>query len=444
MARFFAERSALMASTETDPLSFGSLLKASRQHRRLTQQHLATALGVQRRTIMRWEQGEILPDNKAIVQQLARQLHLDGLDACQFLEASLTAPAPYWCVPLQRNALFTGRQEVMNALHTHLSTNRIVALTQAYALQGPGGIGKTQIALEYAYRHVLKYSAVFWITAETDEQITTSLLRIAETLQVPGSADREQQRVVALVQRWLLTHDGWLLIWDNVEELAGLERFLSSLRSGTILLTTRSQVLGTLAWGLDLLPMEQKEGIAFLLRRANLLNPDPQAPDEQLRLFATHAPAQYAAAAELVAAMGGLPLALDQAGAYLEATQCGLPAYLDLFGTRRLGLLEQRGEQSHGHPASVSTTFSLAATATTRRHPAVEDLLRVCALVQPDAIPEELFCQGGEQLGVTLAAAVDDPGAPHWGARSRGARGTGPGLAPHNDPAPPRGPAWTC
>jgi hypothetical protein len=74
-----------------------------------------------------------------------------------------------------------------------------------------------------------------------------------------------------------------------------------------------------------------------------------------------------------------------------------------------LVLLEQRGEQSHGHPASVSTTFTLAVTATTRCHPTVKDLLRVCALVQPDTIPEELFRQGGEQLGVTLAAAAGDP-----------------------------------
>lgn len=102
--------------------------------------------------------------------------------------------------------------------------------------------------------------------------------------------------------------------------------------------------------------------------------------------------------------VGGLPLALDQAGAYLEATQCGLPAYLDLFRTQRATLLKLRGEGVRDHPASVSTTFTLALREMAERHPAVLDLLRVCTLLQPNAIPEELFHQGGEQLGNELSS----------------------------------------
>jgi tetratricopeptide (TPR) repeat protein len=149
--------------------------------------------------------------------------------------------------------------------------------------------------------------------------------------------------------------------------------------------------------------MEQEEGMLFLLRRAKVLSPD--ATLEQVRHLAARMPAQYAAASELVTSLGGLPLALDQAGAYLEETQCDLPAYLELFRNQRAVLLQQRGAGSRDHPTSVWTTFTLAITATAERHPAVGELLRVCALLQPDAIPEELFRQGGEQLGPTLAAA---------------------------------------
>jgi len=267
-------------------------------------------------------------------------------------------------------------------------------------------VGKTQIALEYAYRHALEYSAVFWIGAETGEQIVASLLHIAEVLQLPGRDDKDQQRVITVVQHWFAMHEQWLLIWDNVEDLALLDRFLPSIRSGAILITTRCQVLGTLARGLDLPPMKHEEGTLFLLRRAKML--DSQATSEQVRQFAARTPAHYAAAADLVTTMGGLPLALDQTGAYLEETHCGLPAYLDLFRNRGAVLLQQRGEGSRDHPASVSTTFALAIAATAQRHPAVWDLLRVCALLQPDAIPEELFRLGGEHLGGTLQAACRD------------------------------------
>ncbi|HET8842366.1 MAG TPA: helix-turn-helix domain-containing protein, partial [Ktedonobacteraceae bacterium] len=319
--------------TKNNHSSFGVVLKTFRKRQHLTQQQLAEVIGVHRSTLVNWEQGNFLPGSKAMVLELARHLKLDDQETLQLLEASLTALPPHWLVPLRRNSYFTGREEILEALHTQLGVDRAVALTQSSALHGLGGIGKTQIALEYAYRHALEYSAVFWIGAETDEQVITSLLRIAEMLQLPEREDTDQQQVVAAVQRWLSAHGQWLLIWDNVEDLDVLHRFLPATRSGAILLTTRCQALGTLAQGLDLLPMEQEEAILFLLRRAKVLAPD--APYERVHQFARQASAQYRVAADLVTELGGLPLAIDQAGAYLEETRCGLTMYLDLFRSHR-------------------------------------------------------------------------------------------------------------
>jgi transcriptional regulator with XRE-family HTH domain len=301
-----------MVGTRHDLSSFGELLKAFRKRRHLTQQQLASFIGVHRSAIVRWEQGDSLPQSKALVLELARCLKLDDQETREILEASLTALAPYWSVPLPRNPFFTGREEILEALHAQLGTDRTVALTQSSALHGLGGVGKTQIALEYAYQHALSYHAVFWIEAETAEQIIASLLRIAETLQLPERTDQDQHRVVAEVQRWLTSHGQWLVIWDNVEDLALLDRFLPAVRQGAVLITTRCRTLGTRARGLDLFSMEQEESILFLLRRAKMLS--PEATSEQVRQFATQEPVQYAKAGELVAILGRLPLALDQAG----------------------------------------------------------------------------------------------------------------------------------
>jgi tetratricopeptide (TPR) repeat protein/DNA-binding XRE family transcriptional regulator len=386
---------------------FGALLQTFRKRAHRTQQMLAEAVGVHRRTLVRWEQGDSLPESKALVLELAHTLKLDDQETRQLLEASLTARAPYWHVPLPRNLYFTGREEVLKTLHTQLGVDQAVALTQSSALHGLGGVGKTQIALEYAYRYTLEYSAVFWVTAETDEQVVAAFLCIAEVLQLPQRANKEQQQVIAAVQRWLSTHGQWLLICDNVEDLDLLPRFFPPTRSGAVLITTRHRALGTLARGMDLAPMGQEESLLFLLRRGKML--DSEAISEQMQQFAERMPALYAAAAELVTELGGLPLALDQAGAYLEETQCGLPAYLDLFRARRAALLQRRGARLCDHPASVFTTLTLALRATAEHHPAVLDLLRVCALLQPDAIPEEIFLQGGEHLGATLQAVCGDP-----------------------------------
>ncbi len=327
--------------------SFGTLLKTLRRRRRLTQQGLAEALGVHRRTLVRWEQGDSLPESKAQVLELARCLKLDNQETRHLLEASLTALSPHWFVPLPRNPYFSGREETLEVLHAQLGVDRAVALTQSSALHGLGGIGKTQIALEYAYRHALEYSAVFWIRAETEGQIVASLLHIAETLQLPGRDDTDQQQVIAVLQRWLSTHRQWLLIWDNVEDLALLDRFLPPVRQGAILITTRSQALGTLAQGINLSPMEPKEGMLFLLRRAKVLPPEAFEWDQLI----VRLPDAYEAAVELVTILGGLPLALDQAGAYIEETGCSLTSYLQRYTQQRSSLLNRRGSSSGAnHP----------------------------------------------------------------------------------------------
>jgi hypothetical protein len=265
-----------------------------------------------------------------------------------------------------------------------------------------GGIGKTQIALEYAYRYASEYSAVFWIKAETVEEIATSLLQIAERLQLPERQEADQQHIVAAVQRWLMTYPGWLLIWDNLEDLELLHRWLPPSRQGTILLTTCHQALGTLAQGIALAPMGQEEGILFLLRRAKMLG--PEATSEHMRQLVAKMPTEYAAAEALTTAMGGLPLALDQAGAYIEEIGCSLTHYLQYYEQQRALLLDRRGVLGRDHPHSVITTFLLASAQVEREQRAAMDMLRVCAFLHAEAIPEELFVGGAVHLGTDLAS----------------------------------------
>jgi tetratricopeptide (TPR) repeat protein len=389
-----------MVSQQTFPASFGELLKSFRKRKRLTQKQVAQHLSVHANTISSWELGTYLPATHGLVLELARHLALDELETRRLLEASLTALSPHWQVIFPRNPFFTGREEILEILYKHLHTEQVVALTQSYALFGLGGIGKTQIALEYAYRHALEYSAVFWIEAETVEYIVSSMLRIAELLQLPERQESDQQRIVTAVQSWLSTHSRWLLIWDNLEDLELLHRFLPSARQGAILITTRCQTLGTLALGLELSPMGREEGMLFLLRRAKVL--EPEAASEQIQQFAQQLPTEYAAAEQLITAMDGLPLALDQAGAYIEETRCSFSSYLRSFEQQIHEFLDRRGALGVDHPHSVIATLGLACQRASERDPSALDLLHFCALVSPDAIPERLLLMGVSQPGLVL------------------------------------------
>ena len=383
-----------------DVNTFGELLTVLRKQHRISQNELADKLDVHRNTIGKWERGTCLPESKTIVLELAKQLRLNENETRQLLEASLTVVSSYWNVPYQRNPFFTGREEILQYLHTLLCSEKTAAITQSHALSGLGGIGKTQTALEYAYRHSPEYAAVFWIGADTYETLTSSFISIAEVLNLPERKEQDQSKIVAAVIRWLNSHQDWLLICDNVEDIEMVKRFLPTSRGGAILLTTRIHALGALAHTIELAQMTREEGILLLSRRAKLH--DHYTSQNVL------SPADAAIARTVVELMDGLPLALDQAGSYIEATQCSLSDYQRLFQSSRLRLLDERDAYAD-HSLSVTRTFTLAFERLQQSNPAAAELLTVCAFLAPEAIPETFFIEGAAHLGPTFESLAADP-----------------------------------
>jgi tetratricopeptide (TPR) repeat protein/DNA-binding XRE family transcriptional regulator len=382
------------------PTSFGEVLQSLRKQKKMGQQPLADRLGVHRNTIGAWERGDRLPETRGMVLELAKVLRLDDEQTRMLLQASLTGLSSYWQVPFPRNPFFSGRSQLLIHLHQQLSGKQTVALSQSYGITGLGGIGKTQLALEYAYQHAHDYYAVFWISAETIDTISSSFTLIAEQLQLLEGEKQDQQQLVKAVQRWLSNHKDWLLIFDNVEDLAVLKAFLPVARQGAVLVTTRLHALAGLAHTLELSSFSYADALRFLLVRAHLV--EWHQPLDEL------APETLSVAQALVKATDGLPLALDQAGAYVEQTGCSLADYLRLFQYYPGRLLDARPEVAD-HPDSVVQTFLLSFKKVEQRNAAAGDLLRVCAFLHPDAIPEELLRKGIPHWSPVLSQAASDP-----------------------------------
>lgn len=299
-------------------------------------------------------------------------------------------PAPVisiWQVPYRRNPYFTGREDMLVQLRSTFTIRQGV-VTQA--LTGLGGIGKTQTVLEYAFRYQQDYHAIFWMQAETHELLIGSIIQTATLLELKEREAQEQEVIVAAMRHWLEMHPGWLLILDNLEDATLAEMVLPTHGSGHVLLTTRAQAPGAFDRTTPLSELPQKEAIRFLLRRANLL--ELEAP-----LVSVSAERQTQAFA-IVEALGNLTLALDQAGAYIEETGCGLVDYLALFQSRRVELLNRRGEFTIGHPESVAVTWAIAFEQVQQINPAAADLLRLCAFLHPEAIPEDIIHVRVEEL----------------------------------------------
>jgi transcriptional regulator with XRE-family HTH domain len=380
--------------------SFGDLLKLFRKRKGLSQQHLADSLQVHRNTVGAWERGDRLPDTRGIVLEIAQRMELDDDDTLQLLEASLTALAPHWCVPHQRNPFFTGRDEVLQEIHARLQNDvpRATGLS-CCLLSGAGGIGKTQTVLEYAYRHLYDYNAIFWVNVSTSETLITSCTAIAEQLPYMKHFARNQSQLVAAVKQWLCEHRGWLLILDNVEDPALIQDFLTMVRNGSLLLTSRHPDLNGHVPAIPLQQMWAEEGAFLLLRRAQYLA--SHNSDDRARAH------NFALANRIAASMDGLPLALDQAGAYIEETQCNLAEFLSLLQRHPIALLEVRDCHAD-HPSSITQTFALAFEQLCREHRAAADLLTLCCFFAPEQIPEECICQGAHQLEQPLAGVVAD------------------------------------
>lgn len=376
-------------------LHFGKRIRQERQHRHLSQEALAEALGISPRSIRRWEQGQVMPQ-ASIRLQISRFFGLHPDEFFPQREKQFT-PDHLWNVPFPRNPFFVGREEILQHLYDQLGQEHAPFLTQSLVLSGLGGIGKTQIALEYAYRYRQDYHFIFWLAAETTESVMTSLQSIADLLQLPERQATEQPLMVAAVRQWLATHRKWLLIGDNVENPDLLQMVLPPLHQGVLLFTTRRQTLGSLAEPLELSPLSCEEGVALILRRT--------------RQFTTSSPGAHTSsvAAELVTLLEGLPLALDQAGAYIEETGCSIADYLQRYRLQRQQVLARRGTHNGVHPASVTITLRFSVEQVEQEHAAAADLLRVCAFLHSEAIPEELFAAGAAHLGPVLCSVVTNP-----------------------------------
>ncbi|MBR8840667.1 MAG: tetratricopeptide repeat protein [Stigonema ocellatum SAG 48.90 = DSM 106950] len=267
------------------------------------------------------------------------------------------------------------------------------------AFSGLGGIGKTQTAIEYAYRYRHEYQHILWVRAALQTELESGFVEIAGLLNLPVRQEKNQSLVIAAVKKWLATHNGWLLIVDNADEITMLREFLPGAHQGYVLLTTRAQATERYQ-RIEIKKMQPSEGALFLLRRAKLI-----AEDEELDGVTE---GERSLAETISRSMDGLPLALDQAGAFIEETPSSLAEYWQLYQEEGARLLAERGELAIDHE-SVSITFSLAFKKVLQRNPTAADLIRVCAFLAPDTIPEEIFTSGGTELGENLSRLAGKP-----------------------------------
>jgi hypothetical protein len=314
---------------------------------------------------------------------------------------------PIWNVP-QRNSIFTDRDPTLANLYEIFKEGQ-EGQVLTHVINGLGGVGKTQVAIEYAYRYNHRYDAVFWIDVSDEQTFAKHLDIVAQllTLQEKMTAKIANAYTITslklAVKQWLqaLADDmRWLLILDNIEDFALIKDFIPSGGNGHVLMTVRAQAIGTIASSRHRLPeMSPVDGALLLLRRTGKFGSQVLPQD------ISHA--DLVTAQELSRLMGNLPLALDQAGAYIERVDIDVSDYLEYYNDSRWRpkLLEKRGEPTMHHPASVATTWNHAFTMIRTVNPDAYALLLLCSFLHHEAIPEEVLTRGVTTLPILQTLA---------------------------------------
>ena len=266
-----------------------------------------------------------------------------------------------WNVP-NRNADFTGRDTILDRLRDELAGDG-TAVVLARAVHGLGGVGKTQVALEYAHRFQAGYRLVWWINAEQPLEITLALAELAGRLGLQASDNAAEAATSALEQLRRGVTGRWLLIFDNAEDPGELAPFLPT-GSGHILITSRNQAWTHHAEPVELDVFSRPESLAHLTQHVPGLN----VPD----------------AARVSAAVGDLPLAIEQAAAWLAET--GMPAamYAEWLETQTTSALGLNKPLDYAKP--VAAAWNLSIDRLRQQSPASVRLLQILAFCSPDPI----------------------------------------------------------
>jgi tetratricopeptide (TPR) repeat protein len=317
-------------------------------------------------------------------------------------EASAPRNPVIWGEVPTRNKNFTGRDDILQRLREGASSQVTVVMPTSggahssgsdpgnpipQGVHGLGGVGKTAIAIEYAYRYRSEYDVVWWIAADQLSAIRGSLAELAQRLNLEAKPTAGIDGLIEAARDALRLgkpYRRWLLVFDNVDQPEDIQKLIPT-GPGDVLITTRNNRWDSVIRAFPMDVFQPGESREFLLKRVRKGLADADAD-------------------RMAKELGHLPLALEQAGAMLAET--GMPAdeYLRQLKEHAADIMNE-GPPS-GYPRSMTAAWKLSVDAVKRSRPQALEVLRCCAFFGPEPIPRDVFRRGVQERGVQETGTV--------------------------------------
>jgi hypothetical protein len=296
----------------------------------------------------------------------------------------------------EQNRYFSGRTDQLDSINILFKKRENSAVNICQTVSGLGGIGKTQLAIEYAYRYCNNFKKCIWfINAETESTVQGYFTTFVNHFNLKLPPDYKIEELQWAVKAWLSDNKEWLLIFDNLEASDTIKPYLPDRINGRIIITTRNTRidLGTqIALGV----FELDEALLFLKKRlSNTADLDMYFYNNNDDDFDVEAP-------KLISRLGYLPLALEQAAAYIKQTKCTIRKYLVLLTQSGLAAFEETAAapdnyiKGNNFEKIVTTTWNISFNALNWE--GSRQLLNLCAYMAPDKIPVVFFAEMREKL----------------------------------------------
>ena len=303
-------------------------------------------------------------------------------------------------VRYERNQYFTGRGKFLKELFKYFQDSTNSPYRHRIALFGLGGIGKTQVALEYVYRYQSWYSRIYWISADSQKSLLEGYEQIAERAKLLIPSDSEAIDIADCVISWLMQEQRWLIVIDNLDDISVLStRNLS--RADVVatllpptgphqhtLITTRNRYAdGIPAQGLEVLKFDEDEALALLSTISKIPIPNDSTDSMEQK-----------SAQQIVESLDFLPLAIEQAAAYIKEVVWKFSTFLNDYAQYRQDLHKWEPQGLREYPHTVATTWRMSFDIIHKKNPHAAQLLQLLSFLNPDGVLIDFLFSGLEAL----------------------------------------------